>query len=56
MVNSKNKYKCEICGEPFRVKYNYIEHVKKHLKEELNKSFDIGANKLAGINGKRKNR
>jgi len=58
MTNSIKKFKCEKCGEPFRTKYNYGQHMEEHLREEraLKKSVHIGPkNKLAGMNRKWRN-
>lgn len=32
--NEKNKYKCKICGEEFRLAYSLIAHKHEHRKKE----------------------
>lgn len=37
MFNKKNKFACPYCGEKFRLKYNYLEHIKKHKNDNKTK-------------------
>lgn len=33
-INKRGTYKCEICGEEFRIKYNYLMHKQKHERRK----------------------